>query len=267
MRILNKIFSIFVIVIIILLSSGCDFFKKSSNGFSSVDFYIDYVKVPVSLLNENRRAEIYFSIQKISSFGNEGNIESGKEFQLLSPSITPALNIKVKNASYQPRVTVILSPKATIDIYENNLKIDTNSLTLAATILNATLTRYESNNLSSYDYIDINNDENFYILFDFSKISDIYSDNAIATPNIYFARGEDLVNIKGRILGDAEYRLEFISPYYSYSTFTKFQDYSIKLFKGSYDLFVDVYEFDNTFSITSTEVKAIEDLVLNIPLE
>jgi len=267
MKFLGRLFLILAVVILIGFLNGCDLFKKSSSNSSNIDFYIDYVKVPISLVKENQRAIVRFSIQKIYSFGSEKNIELGKEFRLLFPSITPVCSFKIDNANYKPKVTVILSPKATVDIYDGNLKIDTNSLTLASTILSATLTKYESNNLSEYYSIDINNDENFYILFDFSEISDIYADYILATPNIYFVRGEDLVNINGKVLGEAEYRLEFISPYYSYNTFTNSQNYSVKLFKGYYNVSVYVYEFDDTFSVASTELVPIEDLVKDILLE
>lgn len=255
---MKKLISIFLIICTLIILNGCDLFNKEVKNDSNIDFYVECVKLPTNFVQETQRAVITIAIQKIN-FSDVDMVDVDREFQLLSSSLIPICSLKVRNDIYQPYLTLILSPKATVDVYNGNLLISTHNLTLASTTLSASLVKYESYDLESYDSLDINSDENFYILMDFSNISDLYSDISIATPNIYFSKAEDLVNVSGRIWGNSEYRIEFNSPAYLFNTFTTSQNYSIKLFKGAYDVSIEVYEFDNDFPTTSTSLSPIED--------
>lgn len=254
---MKKQILVFSLIVILFLIAGCDFFKKAKNE-SSIDIYIESVKFPNNLVQESQKAFIKVFIENINFL--DKSLVINKEYQFPSSSMIPICSFKVPNGDYQSGITISLSPRATIDIYNGNLLTDTNSLTLMATILNSSPKRYDSYNLDILDTLDINSDENFYLLLDFSEISDVYSDNSVATPNINFAKADDLVTVNGTVWDSSEYRIEFSSPYYLFNTFTNSRNYSIKLYKGDYIVSAFLYELDNTIQSTSTLIIPLEDI-------
>lgn len=252
------IFLMITILSLLFLVTGCDFFKKAKDE-STIDIYVESIKLPENLVKESQKAFIKVFIESINFLGK--SLDINKEYRLPSSSMLPICRFKIPNGTYQSDITVSFSPKATVDVYDGDLLIDTNSLTLMATILNCSPKRYNSYSLESLETLDIGNDEYFYILLDFSKASDIYSDNSFATPNIHFARAEDLITVSGTVWNSSEYRIEFSSSYYEFNTFTNSRNYSIKLYKGNYTVLTSLYEFDATFPSTSVLINPFEDIV------